>query len=127
MPRVRCRWGQTEMNTKIVHVFYDVYLGFSYNSLREVMFNSAKKATLAHGEAAVFLNKAWTGCKILYPDGLMLYYRPGTVIAPEQIRSLPGRIGKGRYTFAGSSEASLVRTSEAKFEKLSKKLKVVYA
>jgi hypothetical protein len=113
--------------SQVVHVFYDVYLGFSYDSLTEVMRRSAKKARLTGGEAAVFLNKAWTACKILYPDGLLLYFRPGREITVEEIRSLPNRIASGRFKFSGALEASLIKASEKVSGKKPERLKVVYA
>lgn len=79
------------MSATVINVFYDVYLGFSHQSLTEVMKETIDRTHLEPGEVAVFINKAWSGCKILCPSGVLLYFRgygPGAVTS-DVIKRIP--------------------------------------
>lgn len=110
-----------------VHVFYGVYLGFGHRSLMDIMQETAKRKTLVKGEYAIFLNKAWTGAKILTADGLMLYYKPAVGhVTPEALRYLPTLCGGTRMTFSKNSEKLLIDAYEKRFSKYTEKLKVAH-
>ena len=91
-----------------MHVFYDVHLGASHKSLAEIM----KQKQINKGEVAVFLNKAWTGAKLLTTGGVLLYWRSpwNTPITVEQLRSLPSTtFGGSRMNFTGNLEDRLLK------------------
>lgn len=111
-----------------VHVFYDVYMGWGHESLREIMHENAKKQDLDKGEVAVFLNRSWTACKILCPGNALLYYRSQSgAISIETLRCLPTLIGASRLGFKGNLESNVIKAFESKFGKSAKRLKVAYA
>jgi len=74
---------------KALHVFYNVFMGCGFLSLSEYL-----KKDLKRNECAVFVNKAKTACKILFPDGLLLYYKPAAgILTPSAIADIPYIMG----------------------------------
>jgi hypothetical protein len=111
---------------KAIHVFYDIFMGWSSDSLREIMLKNARRE-LRKGEIAVFLNKAWTGVKILAPNGAVIYFRAKSPLTIEQVRFLPTAFGARSFDYAGSLEDHMLQTFEKKFGKHMKRIKAAYA
>lgn len=95
------------MSIKCVHVFYDVFMGWSHSSLLEVMSNSAGKTSLDKEEVALFINKSWTGVKMLAPGNTLIYHR-APIITMDAIRMLPVRFGGKRLTLDPKLEEHLL-------------------
>jgi len=114
------------MNCRVMHVFYDVHLGASHGTLGAILAEH-KKAALAKGEVAVFLNKAWTGAKLLTAGGNLLYWRSeyGRPISIEELRFLPAAFGGTKMGFSGSLESKLITAQGDKAKALARKLKAV--
>lgn len=95
---------------RIIHVFYDVHLGASHLSLTALLKAKTKKGVLPKGEFAVFLNKSWTGAKVLTGGGNLLYWRSpwGKPITPEELRYLPAAFGGSKFAFTGNLEDRLI-------------------
>lgn len=115
------------MTPSVVHVFYEVFMGYSHSSLVDMMRENTKKAALERGEVAVFVNKSWTACKILCPGNVLLYYRSSIPMSVETLRYLPTMVGGSKLNFARNLEAHLIKANEAKVGKATKRLKVAYA
>lgn len=100
---------------KILHAFYDIQMGIGHERAGLLLQHKTKKDALAAGEFAIFINKAWKACKILCPNGVMLYWRSpnGASLTPEIIRAMPTMLGGSRFSFGGNNEAKLI----AEFEK----------
>lgn len=113
--------------SSVVHVFYDVYMGYSHGSLRAIMQESAKKHELAKNEVAVFLNKSWTACKILVNSDALFYYKSKAPLTVETIRFLPTMFGGSRLSFQGKVESHVIKAFESKLGKQMKRIKVAYA
>ncbi len=113
------------MSASVSHVFYDVFMGWSHASLSELLKKKVKK-DLQKGELAIFVNKAWTGVKVLAPGGALIYLRTSTPFRVEQLRYLPAMFGNGRFSFSGNLESGMIKAFEAKFGKQMKRMKVAY-
>lgn len=110
------------MSIQVVHIFYDVFMGWSHASLREVMHESVGKARLERRELAVFINKGWTACKILAADDVLLYYRDTGTISFETIKELPMSFGGTALVFTKGLETHVTNVLKGKF-KLKDKMK----
>lgn len=112
-----------------MHVFYDVHLGASHGTLGLILEEKLRKTALDRGEVAVFLNKSWTGVKLLTAGGNLLYWRSpyGRPITPEELRTLPLAFGGSRMTFTGNLESKLLNKSGEVVGKMMKKVKAVKA
>lgn len=74
---------------KAIMVFYDVYMGCGFQGL-----NNFLKKDLKQRECAVFVNRKKTACKILFSDGLLLYYKPAAgLLTPSAIADIPYIMG----------------------------------
>jgi hypothetical protein len=112
----------------IVHLFYDVFMGWGHASLTEMMANATGKAALERGEVAVFLNRSWTACKILAPGNVMLYFRSqGQPITAQMLKTLPTVLGSPRFGFSKNLEANFLKAFEERFKVKAQRLKVAYA
>lgn len=70
-----------------------------------------KNKKIEKGEVAVFLNKSWTGAKLLTTGGNLLYWRSpwNTPLTVEQLKSLPtSAFGGTRLSFTGNLESRLL-------------------
>jgi len=116
---------------RAVHLFKDVFMGWSHESLNALLKEKTGKTQLASGEVAVFINKACTACKILAPgNNAFIYYRAkgGQTISAEAIRYLPALFGGARLMFGGSIETQVIKHLEARYSKRAGKfLKVAHA
>lgn len=114
------------MNVSAVHLFYDTYMGWGHETLKTIVSKQAKRK-LQKGEVAIFLNKKWTGIKVLAPNGALIYMRSATPFTVEVVRYLPTAFGSGRITFSSNLENTLVKSFEDRFGKQMKRMKVTYA
>lgn len=115
------------MSSSVIHVFYDVPMGYSFKSLKGIMLANANREHLKKGECAVFLNASWMACKILTPGDALLYYRSTVPLTAQIIRFLPTMIGAPRLNYGGRTEASLNKEFESRFKAQMKALKVAFA
>lgn len=71
---------------KIAHVYYEINMSNSHKGLRKQV-----KKPLPEDECAIFINKAWTGLKMLTPGNVILYVRQpnSRPIHPDTIKFLP--------------------------------------
>jgi len=111
------------VSPQIAHVFYETYMGLGHASLRELMKSKVKR-DIRKGEVAVFLNKAWTGVKVLAPSGAILYFRSDSPLTSDMIRFLPTMFGGSRLSYNGGLESALQRAFEKRFGKQMSKIKV---
>lgn len=111
----------------IMHVFHEVHLGLSHGGLGEILKQKTGRETLKDGEMAIFMNKKWTGCKILAPGGVLLYCRQmdGSFLSPDEIRRIPTLFGGKLLTFGGANEAKLLKAFEQLFGGRVKRLRAV--
>lgn len=99
----------------VAHVFYGIYMGWSYNSLLDVMQKVTGRKTPDKGEIALFVNKGFTAVKLLSRDGALLYSRPQNgKLSVESIRCLPTLFGGQRLAFSRNLEANLIKAFETK-------------
>lgn len=91
---------------KIMHLFFDVWLGYGHKSLNEIMENVTGSTELKKNEVAVFINKAWTGAKMLGANGTMLYWKSpnNRPISVEELKDVPTNLGAQRFVFSGKLE-----------------------
>lgn len=110
----------------ILHVFYDTHMGASHKALGEMFEAKAKRDELAKGEYVVFLNSAWTACKVLCPNNVIMYWRSATgrSLTPDTIRSLPSCVSGSRLSFAGNLEAKLIAEYEKRHKERAAKLRI---
>jgi hypothetical protein len=113
------------MTPKILHVFYDIHLGASHGTLGTIL--DSKRVSLDKGEVAVFLNKAWTGAKLLTAGGHIHYWRSpyGRSISVEELRFLPAAFGGSRMAFTGNLESKVIQKQDTMVSKMMRKLKAV--
>lgn len=97
----------------VAHIFYDINMNFSHQSLLEIFSEATNKDLLQPGEAAIFVNTAWTAVKILAADDVLLYHRDNEGLSVDAIKNLP------RYF--GGSQLQLTKTLESRLEKTLKK------
>jgi hypothetical protein len=115
------------MTPKIMHVFYEIHLGASHGTLGLILEEKLKKTALDKGEVAVFLNKSWTGAKLLTAGGHLLYWRSpyGRPITPEELRYLPAAFGGSRMVFTENLESKLIGQFDSVIGKTMKKIRAV--
>jgi hypothetical protein len=97
------------MTISAVHLFYDVYMGFSHATLNTLLLD-AKEGPMKRNEIAVFVNESFSAVKLLTSDNTLLYYRavgPG-IITPEVIRYLPTQLGGEKLQFSRNLEKALL-------------------
>jgi len=74
----------------IAHVFFGTHLGQNHVGLGALLAKKTKSPLPADGETAIFINKAFTGVKMLTATGALLYVRREKEgINPETIKYLP--------------------------------------
>lgn len=114
------------MNT-VIHVFHDVYMGYQFGGLTELLKQKTDRETLNKGELAVFINKKWTACKILAPNNVLVYHREpdGQYLTIEDIKRIPTAIAGKILTFGGATETHMMRDFERKLGKLMRGLENV--
>ena len=94
-----------------IHILYDIYMGWSHRTLFQILHANTGRNDLKRGELAIFMNRSWTACKILAPDGNMLYWRSpnGTQITIDQLKALPTSFGGTRFSLKGNLEAGALK------------------
>ena len=81
------------MSAKVMHIFYDTWLGFGHASLMEIFEQQTGKSKIEMGEVAVFVNKSKCSAKIMAAGGVMLYYKSSLPITPDTLRRIPEAVG----------------------------------
>jgi hypothetical protein len=115
------------MSATIIHVFYDVPMGFSFDSLKATMHANVGRDELDKGEVAIFLNRSWMACKILTPGDMLLYYRSKVPLTTQAIKVLPTLIGAPRLAYGRATEAHMMKAFAEKFNAQMKALKVAHS
>jgi len=94
-----------------LHIIYDMYMGWSHNTLMQILHANTGKNEVEKGELVIFMSRSWTACKIIGPNNTMLYWRSknGTKINIDQLKALPTHLGGARFTMAGKLEAGALK------------------
>lgn len=96
---------------QVLHVFFDVNMNKSFRGLTQILEDKTKRG-LHSGECAIFVGSRWNATKILYPDGVMLYWRGESVnsLTYERLKQLPMEVADA-LTFNLKSERALLTAS----------------
>lgn len=90
---------------KVINVFYNVHMGISFAGMGAML-----PRLLRGDECAVFVNRQKTGCKVLLPDGLSLYYRPAAgTLTPEAIAAIPSRLKGRSLSFSAAAWSGILK------------------
>ena len=114
--------------TQAIHCFFDVFMGYGYESLTNIMADTFKGSQLKRGELATFINKSWTACKILAPNGTLIYHRSRTPLPMDGIRYLPALFGGNIIDVNTAMLGKIGKVYENKFKQQLRRIrKVEYA
>jgi hypothetical protein len=96
---------------KIAHIYFEIPMYYSHSGLKKIL----KKKVLEDHECAIFINKAWTGLKMLTPENVILYLRrpPNAPIEPDSIKYLPNCVNGTNLNY----DAALRAAIQTKFNK----------
>lgn len=111
------------------HLFYDVNMGCGSKGMLRILEANTGKESLEHGEVAVYINRRWTGVKILTSSTGFFYYKDPNdkTLTVEDIRIIPTLIGGPRLTFQKNLEAALLKQYNNRFSEEMKRLAVAHA
>jgi len=76
---------------RVAHVFYNVHMGQGHKGLLGMYEKKTKKKDVGHSEIAVFINRKFTGVKMLAP-GMTFLYHKGDITA-DIIAGIPRAFG----------------------------------
>ncbi len=97
------------MTVQVAHVFYDVFMGNSHKGLKSMLSKAIQKTDLPRDEVAIFINRSFTGVKVLAQGRVLIYHKPeGGFISVEAIKALPMKFGGPRLVFTKNLEANLI-------------------
>ena len=89
------------------HLFLDVHLGISHRGMQEAL--AAAGIKLSKGDTAVFLNRAWTGAKIMTHARAYIYAREPNGFTVETVAGVP--------RLCGGHAVALTSAQRSKMEK----------
>lgn len=73
------------------HVFLDVHMGISHGRMQEALDEA--KIELKRGDTAIFLNRAWTGVKIMTARRAYIYIREERAFTVDMLVGSPKLVG----------------------------------
>lgn len=94
---------------KIAHLYFETSMAYSFNGLKNIL----GKKVLRDDECAIFINKSWTGVKLLTPQNTLLYCRRNR-IEPDTIKYLPSCVNGSALDYDKALDAAI----RAKFKRL---------
>lgn len=100
---------------KIVYFFDQVHMAYQHNGLGLILKKATKNMVPPEGGVAIFVNKTWTGLKMLTSDGTLLYLRrpANKPINPETIKHLPYCVQGPELDYAKALDTVIRKKFEA--------------
>lgn len=90
--------------SKVVKVYYGQHMGMSFKGMA-----AALGKPLDAGEAAVFVNAAWTAAKVLYPDDHIHYHRLKGRLTVNDLVALPTRLPTTKLALGSAGMAQALK------------------